>query len=257
MSGDRSRHDHDPAPGIAPGADVFARRPRARSRDGARNDAGGASSGPVPLAELVAALPETQRPRGAQPGAAPGEAPVGGTGPAFDQPGEPLAGQESLFGGDARKRRPRKPRQPATATQRAIGLLSRREHSRKELTRKLVQKGMEPAEVEQAVESLARAGWQDERRFAESLVRSRASTGHGPIHIRAELGTHDLPSEIREQALEDFEGDWLEIASDFVRRRFGRIDDARLRQRKAADWLIRRGFPGDIVRAASRFDPDD
>lgn len=168
--------------------------------------------------------------------------------------GEAPVAYESLFGDDAHREPPRRQRQPATATQRAIGLLSRREHSRKELTRKLVHKGLEPAEVEKAVESLAQAGWQDERRFAESLVRSRASSGYGPLHIRAELGTHGLSAEIREHALDSFEGDWLEIARDIVDRRFGRIADALQRRRKAGDYLMRRGFPGDIVRAATRDD---
>ncbi|WP_460834683.1 regulatory protein RecX [Lysobacter humi (ex Lee et al. 2017)] len=144
-----------------------------------------------------------------------------------------------------------------TPVQRAIGLLSRREHSRKELTRKLSAKGIETDEVMAAVGKLADAGWQDERRFAESLVRARASSGYGPLHIRAELATHDLPAEIRQDVLESFDGDWLEIARDQVARRFARIEDARLRARKAGDYLVRRGFPGDIVRAASRPDADD
>ncbi|MFZ5656048.1 MAG: regulatory protein RecX [Pseudomonadota bacterium] len=140
--------------------------------------------------------------------------------------------------------------------QRALGLLTRREHSRKELTRKLVSRGVDAAEVESAVERLAGAGWQDERRFAESLVRARGASGYGPLHIRAELATHDLPAELRDAAMDAFEGDWSEIAADLVRRRFARIDDPRTRERKAADLLLRRGFPGDIARAASRLGPD-
>lgn len=164
---------------------------------------------------------------------------------------------ESLFEDAPGKRRARRERPPATALQRALGLLTRREHSRKELTRKLVSRGVDAGEVEAAVEKLAGAGWQDERRFAESLVRSRASTGYGPLHIRAELGTHGLPSELREDVLASFEGDWDALAADVVRRRFGRVADPLLRSRKAADFLMRRGFPGDIARRASRFDPDD
>lgn len=165
---------------------------------------------------------------------------------------------ESLFGDQAdSRRRPRRERKPATALQRALGLLTRREHSRKELTRKLVSRGVDAAEVEAAVDKLTGAGWQDDRRFAESLVRSRASAGYGPLHIRAELGTHDLPADVRQSALDEFDGDWSELARDPVRRRFGRIDDDRVRERKAADWLLRRGFPSDIVRAVSRFHADD
>lgn len=164
---------------------------------------------------------------------------------------------ESLFGpDDDGGRRKRRERPPATALQRALGLLTRREHSRKELTRKLVSRGVDAAEVEAAVDKLSAAGWQDERRFAENLVRARAAAGYGPLHIRAELATHDLPSELRAKALESFEGDWMEVAVDVARRRCGRIEDARLRERKAADLLIRRGFPADVARAAARSIPD-
>ena len=153
-----------------------------------------------------------------------------------------------------RKRRVRE----QTPVQRALGLLVRREHSRKELTRKLTARGIESEAATAAVDKLTEAGWQDDTRFAENLVRIRANTGYGPIHIRAELGTHGLDSDAIAAAMDSFEGDWLDNARDLVRRRYGdgAPDDLALR-RKAADLLMRRGFPGDIVRSATRFDPDD
>lgn len=152
----------------------------------------------------------------------------------------------------------RRKREPATPLQRALGLLVRREHSRKELTRKLVGRGLEAEAVVAAVDKLADAGWQDDARFAASLVRQRAGSGYGPIHIRAELGTHGLDSDAVAAALEGYDGDWLENARELVGRRFGEAigDDWGLR-RKAADLLMRRGFPGDIVRRATRVDRDD
>ena len=154
--------------------------------------------------------------------------------------------------------RRRKPRQPPTPTPRALGLLTRREHSRRELTRKLTARGVEIDEARAAVGKLAEAGWQDDARFAESLVRSRAGSGYGPRHIRAELGTHGLGGEAVEAAMASFEGDWTELARDLVRRRYGDAGPADLAQRrKAADLLARRGFDGDSIRTATRFDPDD
>ena len=41
------------------------------------------------------------------------------------------------------------------------------------------------------IDKLAAAGWQDDARFAASVVRNRASGGYGPAFIRAELGTND------------------------------------------------------------------
>lgn len=162
---------------------------------------------------------------------------------------------ERLEGGRSGRRRGGREQSP---TQRALGLLTRREHSRKELQRKLTSRGMDAAQVETAIEALSGLGWQDDGRFAESLVRSRANGGYGPIRVRAELATHGLDSEAIARALDSYDGDWLENARDLVRRRYGEAlsEDPALR-RKAADLLIRRGFDGERVRKATRFDSDD
>lgn len=176
-----------------------------------------------------------------RPGVTPGPDSAGPEGPAAAAPGASMP----------RRRRP----QP-TPVQRALGLLVRREHSRKELARKLAVRGVEADEAAAAVERLASEGWQDDTRFAESLVRGRAMSGYGPIYIRAELGTHGLDSEAIAAALETFEGDWVEVARDLVRRRFGESGPLDLAQRrKAADLLARRGFDGDSIRVATRRDP--
>lgn len=154
--------------------------------------------------------------------------------------------------------RPRRQRAPLTATQRALALLTRREHSRKELARKLASRGVDTTEVEAAVARLAGEGWQDDGRFAESLVRSRVGSGYGPRHIRAELGTHGLDADAIASAMATFDGDWREVARELVKRRFGERGPAdQAQRRKAAELLVRRGFDGDSVRAATRFDPDD
>ncbi len=154
--------------------------------------------------------------------------------------------------------RPRRPRPQPTATQRALGLLTRREHSRRELTRKLTSRGVEPGEAEAAIARLAEAGWQDDQRFAGSLVRSRSASGYGPLHIRAELGTHGLDRDAIAAAMDEFEGDWTDVARDLVRRRFGEAGPRDpVQRRKAAELLMRRGFDADSIRRATRFDPED
>ena len=140
--------------------------------------------------------------------------------------------------------------------QRAVGLLSRREHSRLELTRKLCERGLEADQVKAAVEKLAKDGWQDDARFAQFLLRSRVSGGYGPIRIRAELATHGLDREAIATALAEFDGDWAENARDLVLRRYGpHVSANPVLHRKAAEFLLRRGFDGDCVRTATRFAP--
>lgn len=155
----------------------------------------------------------------------------------------------------SRKRKQRE----LTPTQRALALLVRREHSRKELARKLAERGIQEEAASAAIERLTGDGWQSDARFAEMLVRTRAAHGQGPVRIRAELGTHGLDNDTIEMAMEGFACDWRQAAGDLARRRFGLgLASADIAQRrKAADFLYRRGFDGDTVRAALQGDPED
>ena len=130
-----------------------------------------------------------------------------------------------------------------TAYQRALGLLVRREHSRKELGRKLVAKGVEREDLDLALDKLRRQDFQNDARFASALARSRSSSGYGPARIRAELATHGLSREDIAMAVEACERDWDAAARELVARRYGHKDlsDPDLR-RKAVDFLLRRGF---------------
>ncbi len=157
---------------------------------------------------------------------------------------------------------PRKPRRrEATPAQRALALLVRREHSRPELTRKLLARGIAEGDAVAAVAKMAEAGWQDDVRFACSIARTRVAAGYGPLRIRAELASHGLGSETIAHAFTALadagDDDWAERARALARRRFD-LDRATLAiQRKAADFLLRRGFDADSVRVAIRSLPDE
>ncbi|KFL35540.1 regulatory protein RecX [Arenimonas donghaensis] len=143
--------------------------------------------------------------------------------------------------------------EPADAYQRALGLLVRREHSRRDLARKLEQRGIEPAEASAAVEKLAGQGYQDDARFAACFARDRASSGYGPVRIRVELAGHGLGEDAIVLALEACEADWPDLARRQVERRWTTevlADPAR--RRKAVEFLLRRGFDQDSAWAAVR-----
>ncbi|MCY7353640.1 MAG: recombination regulator RecX [Lysobacter sp.] len=155
-------------------------------------------------------------------------------------------------------RKPRRTPVELTPVQRALSLLTRREHSKKELARKLAARGVEFDDAQAAIEKLAGNGWQDDGRFAASLLRARAGNGYGPIRIRAELAMHGLDRAAVEAVLDAFDGDWTQNARDVARRRFGeQVFSDRGLQRKAADFLFRRGFASEHIRAATRVDPDN
>jgi regulatory protein len=150
------------------------------------------------------------------------------------------------------------------AYQRALGLLVRREHSAGELKRKLRERGVEAGELEAALEALQRQGFQDDRRYAEALVRSRALAGQGPVRIRAELRMNGVSAADIEAAFEAAEAeglDWAAVAAR-VAARFppaargaDGLEGLKLRQR-ALSFLLRRGFPQELAREALALCPD-
>ena len=149
-------------------------------------------------------------------------------------------------------------KQTPDAYRKALGLLVRREHSRRELRRKLETRGVESADTEAALDTLSRQGYQDDARFADMLVRTRIGGGYGPIHIRAELGMHDIAADTIAATLTDADPDWLALARDALRRRYGTRPYSEPSDRiKRSQYLMRRGFNGDTIRAALQVDGGD
>lgn len=137
--------------------------------------------------------------------------------------------------------------------QRGLGLLVRREYSRRDLTRRLVARGFETPEAEAAVDRLAGKGYQDDRRFAEAFARDRAASGYGPVRIRVELAGHGLGEDDIAAALAACETDWAARSRELVARRvrLGELADP-ARRRKWVEFLLRRGFDQDLAWGAVR-----
>ena len=155
-----------------------------------------------------------------------------------------------------RDRNPDKPKR--SAYDKALGLLARREHSRRELKTKLRQSGYEGEESLAAIDRLGEQHYQDDERFAEVLVRSRAAQGYGPQRIRAELKTHVVPDERIRQLLESTDVDWEASAREQLRRRYGGKAAPDLAERtRRAQFLLRRGFAAATVRRATHAEVDD
>src|SRR5690606_23009290 len=113
-----------------------------------------------------------------------------------------------------------KERKPPDAYTRALGLLSRREHSRRELRAKLTARGVDIADADGALDRLAEHSYQSDPRFAELLVRSRIAQGQGPVRIRAELRQHGIADDVVRSAIDAEAPDWPALALDLCRRRF-------------------------------------
>ncbi len=139
----------------------------------------------------------------------------------------------------------------------ALGLLSRREHSRRELRDKLIARGMQPDDVESALDRLAENSYQSDSRFAELVVRSRIAQGRGVVRIQAELRQHGVADDVVRSTIDTEQPDWLALALDLCRRRFRGAPADYAERVKRANFLARRGFPSAIAREASGASGDD
>jgi len=150
------------------------------------------------------------------------------------------------------------PKEKPSAYGKALGLLSRREHSQRELKAKLSRGGYERDETSTAIDALTTSEYQSDSRFAELLARSRASQGYGPRRIFAELKSHGVIDADIVAAIAAADCDWDEIARRQIQRHYGRTaaGDQKERARRAA-FLLRRGFDGATVSAVTRADVGD
>lgn len=141
---------------------------------------------------------------------------------------------------------------------RALGLLARREHSARELGRKLLQRGFPRDLVGPVLEGLAGEGLLSETRYAGEFARSRVARGQGPLKIAAELRQQGLTDAQVEQALTAADTDWMELARTARRKRFGASPPGTLADRaRQMRFLQSRGFTADHIRRALGGGPED
>lgn len=135
----------------------------------------------------------------------------------------------------------------------ALRLLTTREHSREELLRKLAQakvrRTREEANVPKPdkddiaclVDDLTAQGWQSDDRYAEAIVRRLASQASRRF-IAEKLAQAGIKKDVASTALEALEQDDAEVARTLWTRRFGDTPkDDKDRQRQIR-YLLSRGF---------------
>jgi regulatory protein len=133
----------------------------------------------------------------------------------------------------------------------AVRLLARREHSTKDLKRKLQGKGHAAEAVERVVGKLSDKKLVSDERFAANYAVHHGQRGHGPIRIRGELRQQGATDDIIDAALIAAGFDWGQVAAEVRRRKFGQELPRALAERaKQARFLQYRGFSTDHIRAA-------
>lgn len=130
---------------------------------------------------------------------------------------------------------------------RALRLLAAREHSRRELERKLAPHEAEPGQLKTALDELQARGFIDEQRVVDSLVHRRAGR-LGAGRIRQELQAKGLDAERVALAVASLQASEVERAREVWRKKFGVLPGDAAQRAKQARFLLARGFGGEVVR---------
>ena len=137
---------------------------------------------------------------------------------------------------------------------RALRLLSRREHSRTELERKLAKYEEEPGTLAAALDELAAKDFISEARVVQSVVHQRAPR-MGALRVRQELQHKGIAPEAIAEAVAGLQASEISRAFEVWRRRFeAPPQDAKERARQMR-FLMARGFSGAVVAKVLRMDP--
>lgn len=140
---------------------------------------------------------------------------------------------------------------------RAIRLLAARAYGSRELRRRLLRPGVDPAGVDAIMARLAAQGLVDDAAFARQFARSKLSrSGASRRFVLAALATRGVDRRVAESAVDEVfadEGaDEGTLAERAARKRVRALRALApdVRRRRLQAWLSRRGFAGDAIRQA-------
>lgn len=148
------------------------------------------------------------------------------------------------------------PRQAvSSALDSAFRILTRRDHTRKELAVKLRQKGFDRAAIESALTRCRELGYLDDAKTAMIIAGHLAESGYGPLRVRQTLGQKGLDDALIEKALSRCGDEETQVFS--ARRmlekktsRLSREADPWKRRQAAYRFLAGRGFSSTVISRA-------
>lgn len=142
---------------------------------------------------------------------------------------------------------------------RALRYLSRREHSRQELRKKLLPYAESDTELDELMTKLEAQSWLSDERFAESLVR-RKSERYGSLKIVDELKQQGIEGDSLLEIKERLKISDATRAWELWQRKFDSMVTKDPKEKsKQMRYLVSKGFPlGVVTRIVDgRFSPSE
>ena len=137
----------------------------------------------------------------------------------------------------------------STIYNKALDLISRREHSTKELKDKLIKKFELTREIENVLDQLLKNDLLNDYRFCESYVSIRKRRGFGPKKISYELLLRGIPNSISDEVINDI-GGWDIAAKKALSKKFKDKSEPDMKAiLKKKNFLQNRGFTFKEIEA--------
>ncbi len=142
------------------------------------------------------------------------------------------------------------------AFNKAVDIISQREHSKREVITKLIQRGYSRETAQAATEKLEEYGYIDDVRFASLFARElkeRKKFGKG--RIKQELMRKGISRETADSVLSEIEEDPCREITEILRKKYPSLrEDEKIRNR-AFNALLRYGYGiSDVRNAINSFD---
>lgn len=134
---------------------------------------------------------------------------------------------------------------------RGLRLTGTRAMSKKEVFRKMLDKGESEETAEETADWLEDIGAINDADYAAMIVRHYSTKGYGVARIRNEFYRRGIPKDLWDDAFEELP-DNTEAIDNLVRSKLQHRDMDRQNIKKLADMLCRRGFSWEEIRETLR-----
>lgn len=140
--------------------------------------------------------------------------------------------------------------QQVKALEKSFRLLGLRPRSKKELIKKLKEKGFTEKIIQKTLKKLKKLGYLDDEKFARAWLETRKLSGRGKFIIQRELKQKGVNKEIIKNILEEYKREEeLEKAWALVKKKIKVYKDLNLytQKQKLTRFLSSRGFGWEII----------
>ena len=148
------------------------------------------------------------------------------------------------------------PKPTISLRERALGYLTRREYSCKELEQKLRGYVEEHDDLPALLEDFKKRGWLSEERYTEQIVHARKGK-FGSARVAHELREHGVAEELIDKAVAEVKTDELANARAIHHKKYKAPPATREEWAKQARFLQSRGCGFDVIKQVLRGDPDE